>query len=91
MLIRIAFDITVSAPSAVPVLLALSPRPEEMARISAGPMRIEPAPAPVDAPTAPAPRVEPRWSRDGFGNARLVMPAGRHRLLWGPRHRFRAP
>ncbi len=26
--------------------------------------------------------MEPRWFRDGFGNARLVMPAGRHRLLW---------
>jgi hypothetical protein len=41
MLIRIAFDITLSAPAPAPVILALMPRPEEMARISAGPLRID--------------------------------------------------
>jgi transglutaminase-like putative cysteine protease len=76
MLIRIAFDIAVSAPAPTPVILALSPRPEEMSRISAGPLRIDSAPAQA--------AVEPRWFRDVFGNtrARFVMPAGRHRLTW---------
>lgn len=75
MKIRIAFDITVSAPAPAPVLLALSPRPEEMRRIAAGPLRIE---------STPEASIEPRWFLDGFGNtrARFVMPAGSHRLLW---------
>ncbi len=84
MLLRLAFDITVSAPAPVPAILALMPRPEEMARISAGPLRIDSTPAARDSSAAPAPRVEPRWFRDPFGNtrARFVMPAGQHRLTW---------
>jgi transglutaminase-like putative cysteine protease len=71
MLIRIAFDITLSAPGPTPLILALSPRPEEMGRISAGPLHVSSG-------------AEPRWFRDAFGNvrARLVIPAGPTRLAW---------
>ena len=77
MLIRTAFDITVSAQGPTPVILALSPRPEEMTRFSAGPLRIESTPD-LGSP------IEPHWYRDGFGNtrARFVMPQGSHRLTW---------
>jgi transglutaminase-like putative cysteine protease len=71
MLIRMAFDITVSATAPTPAILALSPRPEEMARISAGPLGVSSG-------------AEPHWYRDGFGNmrARLVLPPGPTRLTW---------
>lgn len=71
MLIRIAFDITVSAWGPTPTILALAPRPEEMGRIQAGPLQVSSG-------------AEPHWFRDGFGNmrTRLVLPAGPTRFAW---------
>lgn len=71
MLIRCAFDIAVQAFGPTPTVLALSPRPEEMLRMRAGPIRTD-----RDLPL--------RTFRDAFGNerTRLVLPAGTTRLTW---------
>ncbi|WP_210528387.1 transglutaminase-like domain-containing protein [Rubellimicrobium arenae] len=71
MLIRVALDITLSAPAPTPLILALCPHPEEMHRISA------------NALTA-FPEIPLQWYVDSFGNrrGRLVMPAGELRLTW---------
>jgi len=83
MLIRIAFDITIAADGPTPVLLALSPRPEEMARIAAEPMRVAAVSATNQGPNQET-DLTPRWFRDAFGNerGRLVLPAGSHRITW---------
>ncbi|MBP1806416.1 transglutaminase-like domain-containing protein [Rubellimicrobium aerolatum] len=71
MLIRAAFDITLSSPAPTPLILALSPHPTELPRLSADALVVDPA-------------VPVRWFHDTFGNfrGRLVMPAGRLRLTW---------
>lgn len=71
MLIRCAFDITVSASVPTPTLIALSPRPEEMVRMASGPLNVSTG-------------VPVRWHRDTFGNlrGRLVLPPGPTRLTW---------
>ena len=71
MRIRVAFDITLSAAVPTPLILALSPHPDELHRLSAGALRLEP-----DVPV--------RWYKDGFDNqrGRLVMPPRDLRLRW---------
>lgn len=74
MLIRCAFDIAVAVDAPTPALLALSPRPEEMRRIEAGPLLA----------AGPEGEVPVAWHRDVFGNVRgrLMLPPGRTRLSW---------
>lgn len=71
MLFHVGFDIELSAPQPTPLILALSPHPDEEDRLSVGPLRADP-----DVPIHPY--------DDAFGNrrARLVMPEGRLRLSW---------
>ena len=71
MLLRVAFDIQLSASGPTPLILALSPHPDEMHRLSAAPLQANP-----DLPI--------HWYRDAFGNerGRLVMPEGHLRLTW---------
>ncbi|TNC47583.1 transglutaminase family protein [Rubellimicrobium rubrum] len=71
MLLRVAFDIQISAPALTPLILALSAYPDEMHRLSAGPVQVEPV-------------VPIHWYLDAFGNerGRLVMPEGHLRLTW---------
>ncbi|NAZ38119.1 transglutaminase family protein [Rubellimicrobium sp. CFH 75288] len=71
MLIRIGFDIAVAVEAPTPAILALSPRPEELARIAAEPLKPEP-PVPMET------------FQDDFGNTRcrLVLPPGTTRLVW---------
>ena len=69
--IRVAFDITLSAAASTPLLLALSPHPDELHRLSTGSFELEPG-------------VPVHWYRDAFDNqrGRLVMPSGALRLRW---------
>ncbi|TNC59122.1 transglutaminase-like domain-containing protein [Rubellimicrobium roseum] len=71
MLIRVAFDVTLTASAPTPVILALSPHPNEMHRVSAGPLVV-------------GPNVPVHWYTDPFGNrrGRLVAPEGDLRLTW---------
>lgn len=71
MLLRVGFDIRVSASAPTPLIVALSPSPDEMRRISSGPFSV-------------GPNVPVRWYRDVFGNerGRLVMPEGELHLSW---------
>ena len=71
MQIRVAFDITLSAAAPTPLLLALSPHPDEMHRLSVGSFGLEPV-------------VPVHWYRDAFNNqrGRLVMPPGELGLSW---------
>jgi transglutaminase-like putative cysteine protease len=71
MILRVAFDIQLSAPDSTPLILALSPHPDEGHRLSAAPPRTDPY-------------VPIHWYRDLFGNerGRLVMPEGHMRFVW---------
>lgn len=71
MLLRVAFDIRLSAPDPTPLILALTPHPDEGHRLAAAPLTTDPG-APV------------HWYLDVFGNqrGRLVMPEGHMRFAW---------
>ncbi len=71
MLIHFGFDIHISASVPTPLILALSPHPDEMHRISGTPLNADPS-------------VQLGWYRDIFGNhrGRLMMSQGLMRLAW---------
>ncbi len=71
MLLHIGFEIELSAPAPTPLILALSPHPDELYRLSVGSLRADP-------------NVPIHSYSDAFGNqrARLVMPEGRLCLSW---------
>ncbi len=71
MLLHIGFEIELSASMPTPLILALSPHPDELSRLSVGPLRADP-------------NVPVHSYNDAFGNqrGRLLMPEGHLRLSW---------
>jgi transglutaminase-like putative cysteine protease len=71
MLLHVGFEIELSASAPTPLILALSPHPDELSRLSVGPLRANP-------------EVPIHLYSDPFGNqrGRLVMPKGHIRLSW---------